>query len=81
MEALIAWLIGWKPGKFLVAAAAVAFVAGAFYWFAYSNGADGVKAEQTKQSLKNTRDREKNDQKIDSLPDAELDARFNRWVH
>ncbi len=62
-----------------IALAGAALMAG-IYAYGYNNGANAVRAQNMKQTLENTRSRETNDQKIDALPDADLDARFTRWV-
>jgi len=62
-----------------ISVAALSLMAG-IYAYGYHSGAEAVRAANIKETLENTRSRETNDQKIDALPDTDLDKRFNRWV-
>lgn len=77
---MITWFISTKVGRAVGGALLALGAVVAFYWFAYDAGGDAAEQAQKGEALENTREREKNDQKIDSLPDSDLDARFTRWV-
>lgn len=77
---MIAWLLGTTVGKTLLKWTGIAALLAAGYWRIYANGKAAATAERVADDLNAMKDKERLDDRVHKMDDADLDRELARWV-
>lgn len=76
----VTWLLGTKLGRILLAIGGAAIAVGAAFVKGFLEGKAHERAAEDRAALEAHQDREKKDDEVAKLPDADVDQRLDRWV-